>query len=111
MSVDPEFRYSDLLPTGVDRTPYRLLTSDGVRTFEADGRTFLQFALVMVLTLTLGLMTPPVGVCLFVACRIGNISMTKLVKELLPFFLAELAVVVLIVLFPGIASWLPGLFR
>ncbi len=42
MSVDPEFRYSDLLPLGTDQTPYRLLTGEGVSTFEANGRTFLQ---------------------------------------------------------------------
>ena len=42
MSVDPDFRYSDLLPTGADDTPYRLITTEGVSTFEADGRTFLQ---------------------------------------------------------------------
>jgi fumarate hydratase class I len=39
---DPEFRYSDLLPLGADDTPYRLLTTEGVSTFEADGRTFLR---------------------------------------------------------------------
>ena len=38
----PEFAYSDLLPTGPDQTEYRLLTSDGVSTIEAAGRTFLQ---------------------------------------------------------------------
>jgi fumarate hydratase, class I len=38
----PEFRYSDLLPTGVDETPYRLVTTEGVSTYEAGGRTFLQ---------------------------------------------------------------------
>jgi fumarate hydratase class I len=38
----PEFRYSDLLPTGADDTPYRLLTTEGVSTVEAGGRTFLQ---------------------------------------------------------------------
>jgi fumarate hydratase class I len=37
----PEFHYSDLLPIGVDETPYRLVTTDGVSTFEAGGRTFL----------------------------------------------------------------------
>ncbi len=40
----PEFRYSDLLPTGPDETPYRLVTTEGVSTFEADGRTFLRVA-------------------------------------------------------------------
>ncbi len=44
MSAEPEFRYSDLLPTGPDRTPYRLLTTEGVSTFEADGQTFLRVA-------------------------------------------------------------------
>ncbi|WP_248580655.1 fumarate hydratase [Nocardioides sp. InS609-2] len=42
MSTQPEFRYSDLLPIGADDTPYRLLTTDGVSTFEADGQTFLK---------------------------------------------------------------------
>lgn len=71
----------------------------------------LQFAMVVVLTLTMGLITPPVGVCLFVACRIGDISIARLVKALIPFFLAELCVVLLIIFFPGIASWLPNLFH
>jgi len=38
----PEFAYSDLLPTGPDETPYRLLTAEGVSTTTALGRTFLQ---------------------------------------------------------------------
>ncbi len=37
-----DFRYSDLLPLGADDTPYRLVTTDGVSTFEADGQTFLR---------------------------------------------------------------------
>jgi fumarate hydratase class I len=41
-SQGPEFRYSDLLPTGQDDTPYRLVTTEGVSTFEANGRTFLR---------------------------------------------------------------------
>ncbi|MDP3894247.1 fumarate hydratase [Nocardioides sp.] len=46
MATDPEFRYSDLLPIGAEptgaETPYRLITTEGVSTFEAGGRTFLQ---------------------------------------------------------------------
>ncbi|MGI5167354.1 fumarate hydratase [Spirillospora sp. CA-253888] len=38
----PEFSYTDLLPLGADDTEYRLLTTEGVSTFEAGGRTFLQ---------------------------------------------------------------------
>ena len=40
--MEADFRYSDLLPTGRDETPYRLLSTEGVSTFEAGGRTFLQ---------------------------------------------------------------------
>src|SRR5215211_8584506 len=42
MGKMPEFAYTDLLPMGEDTTPYRLVTSEGVSTFEADGRTFLK---------------------------------------------------------------------
>ncbi|GEP34914.1 fumarate hydratase class I [Nocardioides szechwanensis] len=44
MSTEPEFHYSDLLPIGHDETPYRLVTTEGVSTFEADGQTFLRVA-------------------------------------------------------------------
>ena len=37
----PDFVYSDLLPSGADETPYRLVGTEGVSTFEANGRTFL----------------------------------------------------------------------
>src|SRR3954464_171273 len=42
MGEMPEFAYTDLLPMGEDTTPYQLVTSEGVSTFEADGRTFLK---------------------------------------------------------------------
>jgi fumarate hydratase, class I len=42
VSNEPEFRYSDLLPASHEDTPYRLVTTEGVSTFEANGRTFLQ---------------------------------------------------------------------
>ncbi len=52
MSIEPEFRYSDLLPTGPDATPYRLVSTEGVSTFEADGRTFLKVSPEAIATLT-----------------------------------------------------------
>jgi fumarate hydratase class I len=41
-SGEPQFHYSDLLPTGADGTPYRLVTTEGVSTFEAGGQQFLK---------------------------------------------------------------------
>ncbi|HCS59051.1 MAG TPA: fumarate hydratase, partial [Gordonia polyisoprenivorans] len=43
-ALAPEFRYADLLPSGADDTPYRLITTEGVSTFTADGQTFLRVA-------------------------------------------------------------------
>jgi TRAP-type transport system large permease protein len=71
----------------------------------------LQFSMVVILTLTIGLITPPVGVCLFVACRIGDIAVWRLVQAVAPFLLAEVVVVVLLVFFPVLSSGLPGLLR
>jgi fumarate hydratase class I len=42
VTEQPSLEYSDLLPTGPDETPYRLISTEGVSTFEADGRTFLR---------------------------------------------------------------------
>ncbi|WP_130796391.1 fumarate hydratase [Streptomyces otsuchiensis] len=42
MPAMPEFAYTDLLPAGTDSTPYRLVTAEGVSTFEVEGRTFLK---------------------------------------------------------------------
>jgi fumarate hydratase class I len=44
MSLTPQFTHTDLLPVGPDQTPYRLLGTEGVRTVEAAGRTFLEVA-------------------------------------------------------------------
>ena len=71
----------------------------------------MQFAMVVILTLTLGLITPPVGVCLFVACRIANSPIIPIMKAVMPFLLVEIGVVVLLILVPGLSSWLPTVLR
>jgi len=71
----------------------------------------LQFSIVFVLTLALGLSTPPIGLCLFIACKIGRISMGKLFGALWPFFVAEKFVVVLLVLVPWFSTYLVHLIR
>ena len=71
----------------------------------------LQFSMLVNLTLTIGVITPPVGVSLFVAMRIGEIGMAKLVRQTLQFLAAEVAVVILPLLYPPFSSWLPGLLH
>jgi tripartite ATP-independent transporter DctM subunit len=71
----------------------------------------MQFAMVVILTLTLGLITPPVGVCLFVACRIAESPVFPIVRAVFPFLIVEVAVVMMLVLVPELSSFLPGALR
>ncbi len=71
----------------------------------------MQLGMVVILTLTLGLITPPVGVCLFVACRIAESPVMAIFRAVLPFLMVEFAVVVLLVLFPALSSALPAMLR
>ncbi|MCH6235289.1 TRAP transporter large permease [Cognataquiflexum rubidum] len=69
-----------------------------------------QFAMIMVMNLVIGLTTPPVGVCLFVASSIGKIPMEKIAKAGLPFLLVSLVVLMLVTYVPAISLFLPSLF-
>ncbi len=71
----------------------------------------IHFSMVMIVSVTLGLISPPVGICLFVACKIGKITMRQLWSELALFFYAEIAVIVLLVFFPILSTGLPRLLR
>lgn len=67
----------------------------------------VQFGVMMVLNLVIGLVTPPVGVCLFVASGIGGVSLGRAAKALLPFLAVELAVLLLVAYVPEITLLLP----
>ena len=71
----------------------------------------LQFSIVFVLTLALGLSTPPIGLCLFIACKIGKISMGRLLSALWPFFVAEKLVVVALIMVPWFTTYLVHALR
>ena len=71
----------------------------------------LHLGVIMVLNLMVGTVTPPVGVCLFIACNIGNVEVEAAVKEIVPFILASMAVVLLITFVPELSTTLPTLFR
>lgn len=69
-----------------------------------------QFAMIMVMNLVIGLTTPPVGVCLFVASSIGKIPMEKIAKAGFPFLLVSLFVLFLVTFVPEVSLLLPSLF-
>ncbi len=67
----------------------------------------LHMAIVVVLNLSVGIITPPVGVCLYVGASISKISIERVIKAVIPFMIIEFAIVLLITYLPGIATWLP----
>ncbi|GAL35872.1 TRAP-type C4-dicarboxylate transport system large permease component [Vibrio maritimus] len=70
----------------------------------------VHFGIIAVLNLMIGLTTPPVGVCLFVASGIGGIPMEKVVKAIVPFLLCNLAVLLMVTYIPALSLWLPSVF-
>jgi TRAP-type C4-dicarboxylate transport system permease large subunit len=70
----------------------------------------LHFGFVVVLNLVIGLLTPPVGVCLFVAGGIARISMERLVRAVWPFLLWQIVVLLLVTYIPAVSMLIPRLF-
>lgn len=70
----------------------------------------VQFGVIMVLNLMIGLLTPPVGMVLFVLSRVARLSFDRTVMAVLPFLIPLLMVLVLISVFPQITLYLPTLW-
>jgi tripartite ATP-independent transporter DctM subunit len=70
----------------------------------------LHFGIMMVLNLCIGLCTPPVGSILFVSCAIANTTITRIVRPLLPMYVAMIAALLLVTYVPAISEMLPRYF-
>ena len=66
----------------------------------------IHFSVIALLNLMIGLTTPPLGVCLFVAAGIGKVSIGEVSRAGFPFLLVSLAVLTLVTLWPGLSLWL-----
>lgn len=77
---------------------------------EATGISPVHLGVVLVLNLMIGLSTPPVGMSLFVTSKIANVSLEKLYKEILPFLIPLIIVLLVITYVPGTVMWLPRVF-
>jgi len=69
----------------------------------------LQFGMILLVNLGLGLCTPPVGSCLFVGCAVGKLPMETAIRTIWPFYLAIFVALMLITFVPAISLTLPGL--
>ena len=70
----------------------------------------VHFGIILVLNLCVGLCTPPVGSVLFVGVGIAKTTIQKVIKPLIPLFLAMIVALMLITYFPQLSLWLPSLF-
>lgn len=71
----------------------------------------IQFGIIMMMNLGLGLTTPPVGACLFVGCAIGGVKIEHAVKTIWPFYLAILVALMLTTYIPALSLTLPSLLQ
>ncbi|HSB69008.1 MAG TPA: TRAP transporter large permease [Candidatus Methylomirabilis sp.] len=70
----------------------------------------LHFGFVVVMNLVVGLVTPPVGVVLFVVCGLADISLERVVRAVWPHLIWQLVVLALVTYFPELTLWVPRLF-
>ena len=68
----------------------------------------VQFGVMVTLNVVIGMVTPPVGVCLFVVCAIAGKSILEVSREVLPMFFICLALLALVATVPAITLWLPA---
>lgn len=102
-----------LLFVGVfmDMTPAVLIFTPIFLPIVADiGINPIHFGIIMIMNLCIGLCTPPVGSVLFVGCGVANLSIQKVIKPLLPFFLIMIVVLIAVTYIPELSLWLPSLF-
>jgi tripartite ATP-independent transporter DctM subunit len=97
-----------LLGTFMDLAPMILIcTPIFLPVAKAYGIDPIHFGLVLVLTGGIGLVTPPVGSVLFIGTAIGKITIAQSMRTIWPFWLAGLAVLLIVALFPELSLWLP----
>jgi TRAP-type C4-dicarboxylate transport system permease large subunit len=76
---------------------------------KAAGVDPVHFGVIVILNLNIGLLTPPLGVCLYAAEKIADCGLGQLLKEIWPFLIVSLIALALVTYIPAISLWLPRL--
>jgi len=74
------------------------------------GMSPIHFGIILVLNLSVGLCTPPVGSVLFIGCSVANVKIQHVIKPLLPMFIGMIVVLLLVTYIPELALWVPQFF-
>lgn len=93
--------FMDMTPAVLIFTPIFLPAVMGL------GMDPVHFGIVLIANLCIGLCTPPVGTCLFIGCSVGNTTIARVVRPLIPLFVAMVMGLLLITYVPGLSLWLP----
>lgn len=72
---------------------------------QAVGIDPIVFCVLVVVCIGVGLVTPPVGICLYVACDLAKLPIGKAIKPLMPFLIATAICIILFILFPQVITW------
>lgn len=75
----------------------------------AMGCSETQACLIMILNLMIGVVTPPIGVVLYVVSNVSKVSAERVIKATMPFLLPLLIVLMIVTFVPGVTNWLPQL--
>ena len=70
----------------------------------------IHFGIIMVMNLSIGLCTPPVGSVLFVGCSVAQLPITKVIRPLIPYFIAMIITLLFVTYIPELSLWIPRLF-
>jgi tripartite ATP-independent transporter DctM subunit len=77
---------------------------------KAFGINEIHLGIIVILNLTIGLITPPMGNVLFVICKVAEIKLVDLLKEIWPFFIGLVIALLIVTYVPQTVTWLPSLF-
>ena len=100
-----------LLGTLMDCTPILLILSGTLAILATKiGMNPVQFGVMVVLNVTIGLITPPVGMILFVTQKVAGISTKQMFKSVWPFIGIMLIGLLLTAFVPALTTWLPNIF-
>ena len=99
-----------ILGTCIDALPLQMiLVPILLPAVVAYGINPIQFGVVVIFNLMIGILTPPMGTALFVVSRVGNMQFKTLVKGVLPFLIPLIITLILLNVFPQITLFLPTL--
>lgn len=96
--------FMDMTPAVLIFTPIFLPIATGI------GVDPVHFGIIMVLNLSVGLCTPPVGSVLFIGCSVSGVKIDKVIKPLLPLFIVMIISLLVITYMPKLTLWLPEAF-